>query len=435
MTQAQMGTVALVRGDRTFPSFAAMLDVTVAAAPHRDRKSLRPWRLSQSKQLDDGTWTWRYDSFRKGDGFEGLWDDVPAITMPTTLVRGAKSFFVNDEDAEAFAKAAPGFQRTHVVADSDIQSRATSHEHSSTSCERCSTLDPGMCPFRAKPTGRSAGWRDTVATWPSPSQHPIRIGVQLQPQHSPQYSHIREAVRRCEDIGVDAAFNWDHFFPLYGDPDGPHYECWTMLGAWPSKTSRLEIGALVTCNSYRNPELLADMARTVDHISEGRLILGIGSGLEGEGLRRVRLRVRPPAGGRLDDLAAGLPRIKSRLAKLNPPPTRDIPILIGGQGERKTLRLVAEYADIWHGFTTLETYPAKAEILARRCADIGRDPATIERSAGVQGNSLDALLAEADAFVELGVTMLTVGVNGPDYDLTQAEALCRWRDRRQQNGN
>jgi pimeloyl-ACP methyl ester carboxylesterase len=95
-----------------------MLDVTVAAAPHRDRKSLRRGVFHNSKRLDDGTWTWRYDSFRKGDGFEGLWDDVPAITMPTTLVRGANSHFVNDEDAEAFAKAAPGFLRTHVVADS-----------------------------------------------------------------------------------------------------------------------------------------------------------------------------------------------------------------------------------------------------------------------------------------------------------------------------
>jgi pimeloyl-ACP methyl ester carboxylesterase len=118
MTKAQMGTVALVQGDRTFASFAAMLDVTVAAAPHRDRNSLRRGVFHNSKQLDDGTWTWRYDSFRKGDGFENLWDDVPAITMPTTLVRGANSHFVNDEDAEAFAKGAPGFQRTHVVADS-----------------------------------------------------------------------------------------------------------------------------------------------------------------------------------------------------------------------------------------------------------------------------------------------------------------------------
>ena len=118
MTKAQMGTVALVRGDRTFPSFAAMLDATVALAPHRDRKSLRRGVFHNSKQLDDGTWTWRYDSFRKGEGFEGLWDDVPSITMPTTLVRGANSHFVDDEDADAFAAAAPGFLRTHVVADS-----------------------------------------------------------------------------------------------------------------------------------------------------------------------------------------------------------------------------------------------------------------------------------------------------------------------------
>jgi pimeloyl-ACP methyl ester carboxylesterase len=117
LTKAQLGAVALVQGERTFPSFEAMLDVTVAAAPHRDRKSLRRGVFHNSKQLDDGTWTWRYDSFRKGDGFDGLWDDVPSITMPTTLVRGANSYFVNDEDAAAFAKGAPGFQRTHIVAD------------------------------------------------------------------------------------------------------------------------------------------------------------------------------------------------------------------------------------------------------------------------------------------------------------------------------
>ncbi|MDV3123422.1 alpha/beta hydrolase [Mycobacterium sp. 21AC1] len=117
MTKAQLGAVALVQGDRTFPSFEAMLDATVAASPHRDRNSLRRGVFHNSKQLDDGTWTWRYDSFRKGDGFAGLWDDVPAITMPTTLVRGANSFFVNDEDADAFAKGAPGFRQTHVVPD------------------------------------------------------------------------------------------------------------------------------------------------------------------------------------------------------------------------------------------------------------------------------------------------------------------------------
>lgn len=265
---------------------------------------------------------------------------------------------------------------------------------------------------------------------------PIRIGVQLQPQHSPNYGHLRDAVRRCEDMGVDIAFNWDHFFPLYGDPDGAHYECWTMLGAWAEQTSRIEIGALVTCNSYRNPELLADMARTVDNISDGRLILGIGSGWKEKDYDEYGYDFGT-VGSRLNDLADAMPRITSRLAKLNPAPVRDIPILIGGQGEQKTLKLVAQYAHMWHGFTTAETYPGKAAVLDRHCADVGRDPSTIERAAGVEDNSgvlrgeaLDALLANAAGLVDLGVSLLTVGVNGPDYDLTAAQALVTWRDER-----
>jgi probable F420-dependent oxidoreductase len=207
-----------------------------------------------------------------------------------------------------------------------------------------------------------------------------------------------------------------------------------MLGAWAEQTSRLEIGALVTCNSYRNPELLADMARTVDNISDGRLILGIGSGWKQKDYDEYGYEFGT-AGSRLDDLAGAMPRIKSRLAKLNPAPVRNIPVLIGGGGEKKTLRLVAEHGDIWHSFSDSSEYPRKAEILDGHCADVGRDPAAIERSAGVQGASLDALLEEADNLAGLGVSVLTVGVNGPDYDLTQAEALCRWRDRRQADGS
>ncbi len=126
MSQAQLGAVALVQGERTFDSFAAMLDVTIAASPTRSRESLRRGVFHNSKQLDDGTWTWRYDSFRKGadkrdglpESFAGLWDDVPSITMPTTLVRGANSYFVNDDDAAEFARTAPGFQQVIVVPDS-----------------------------------------------------------------------------------------------------------------------------------------------------------------------------------------------------------------------------------------------------------------------------------------------------------------------------
>lgn len=118
MTEAQKGTVALVQGDRIFPSFDAMLEKTVAAAPHRDRESLRRGVFHNAKRLDDGTWTWRYDEMRKGEGFEGLWDDVPRLEVTTTLVRGANSFFVNDDDAAEFARLAPGFKDVRIVEDS-----------------------------------------------------------------------------------------------------------------------------------------------------------------------------------------------------------------------------------------------------------------------------------------------------------------------------
>ena len=228
---------------------------------------------------------------------------------------------------------------------------------------------------------------------------------------------------RAEDAGVDVIFTWDHFFPLYGEPDGKQFECWTMLGAWAEQTSRAEIGALVTCNAYRNPELLADMARTVDHISGGRLILGIGSGWFQRDYDSYGYDFGT-AGSRLDDLGAALPRIKARWEKLNPAPTREIPILIGGGGEKKTLRFTGQHADIWHGFGDPATVAHKCKVLDGWCAEFGRDPGEVERSCGVQKGPEEV----ADALLAAGVRMFTLGMQGPDYDLSQVKQWVAWRD-------
>jgi len=257
------------------------------------------------------------------------------------------------------------------------------------------------------------------------TSRPVRIALQLQPQHM-DYATIRRTASEAEAMGVDIIFNWDHFYPLYGEPEGKHFECWTMLAAWAESTSRVEIGALVTCNSYRNPELLADMARTVDHISDGRLILGIGSGWFEKDYDEYGYEFGTP-GSRLGDLAEALPRIESRFARLNPPPVRKIPVLIGGGGERKTLRMVAQHADIWHTFADGPTLEHKLGVLRAHCADVGRDPAEIEVSTGVRGDGVKPSEL-GPQLRDLGASLFTVGLGGPEPDLSGLGEWIDWRD-------
>ncbi|HEY5229884.1 MAG TPA: LLM class F420-dependent oxidoreductase [Galbitalea sp.] len=256
----------------------------------------------------------------------------------------------------------------------------------------------------------------------SAPQRPIRIGAQVAPQHA-LYPKIRDTVAQLEDIGVDIVFNWDHFFPLSGARDGEHYESWSMLAAIAEQTSRVELGALVNCNSYRNADLQADMARTIDHISGGRFIFGTGSGWFERDYDEYGYNFGT-VGERLDSLAEALPRIEARWAKLNPPPLRDIPVLIGGGGEKKTLKIVAKHADIWHSFSDSATLKRKLGILADHCATVGRDVTEIEISTELRGRS------EADAAeqVALGTTLFTIGMTGPDYDLAPVKKWIAWRD-------
>jgi alkanesulfonate monooxygenase SsuD/methylene tetrahydromethanopterin reductase-like flavin-dependent oxidoreductase (luciferase family) len=162
------------------------------------------------------------------------------------------------------------------------------------------------------------------------------------------------------------------------------------------------------------------MARTIDHLSGGRFILGIGAGWFERDYDEYGYEFGT-AGSRLQALDEALPRIQSRLARLNPPPLGPLPILIGGSGEKKTLRMVAQYAQMWNGGGPPEVLKHKNEVLDQWCAELGRDPATIERTALVDASS------DVDALLDAGITHF-IFMSGPPYDLEAVERLLSLRD-------
>jgi probable F420-dependent oxidoreductase len=244
----------------------------------------------------------------------------------------------------------------------------------------------------------------------------FRVGVQLHPQAT-SIGELRAAWQAADAMGLDSIWTWDHFFPLYGDPDAAHFEGWSLLAAMAVDTEHAHLGLLVGCNSYRNPELVADVARTVDQLSGGRLYLGIGSGWFERDYDEYGYEFGTPA-SRLRDLGEALPRIKARLERLEPGPAGALPILIGGGGERVTLRLVARYADAWNTFGPAENFAHKSAVLDEWCARLGRDPGEVERTVAIGPHEV----GDVDAYVDAGATHVIV-MTGHPYDLDPVARL------------
>ena len=245
----------------------------------------------------------------------------------------------------------------------------------------------------------------------------FKVGYHFYQEHTTM-DELRRMWREADALGVDSLWPVDHFFPINGDPDGAAFEGWSLLAAMAVDTAHAHLGVMVTGNPYRNPDLLADMARTIDHLSGGRVILGIGAGWSEHDFREYGFEYGT-APERLRQLEQSLQRIRARLPRLNPPPVGKLPVLIGGAGEKVTLRLVAQYADMWNTFGPFENWSAKNAVLDDWCTRVGRDPADVERTVFLSDTSeLDRI----DDYLTAGADHLILGGPAP-YDLGPLRAL------------
>lgn len=228
-------------------------------------------------------------------------------------------------------------------------------------------------------------------------RHPVRVGALLWPQAT-TWAELRDAALRADAAGLDSLWTWDHLRAIVGDPDQDIFEGWTLLAAWASITKRTTLGLMVGANTFRNPGVTAKAAVTLDHVSGGRAWLGLGGawfeheheahGIEfgsghGERLDWLEEAVAATAallrGETVTSPAGG--RYAFRELRHRPLPVRGpgrLPIMIGGSGEKKTLRTVARHADGWNTAGTVAEMAHKVEVLAGHCEAVGRDPLDIE---------------------------------------------------------
>ena len=253
------------------------------------------------------------------------------------------------------------------------------------------------------------------------SVRPFKVGVTIHPQQC-TIEELRAAWRRADELGVDSIWFWDHFFPLYGNPNGNHFECWSLLAAAAVDTRAPQIGPMVTCIGYRNPDLLASIAATVDQLSGGRLVLGLGAGWFQRDYDQYGY-VFGEARDRVRTLREALPRIKTRIGRLRPGPAGPMPILIAGGGEKVMLRLVAEHAQMWNTLGSLDQFIRKSAVLDEWCARLGRDGGEIERTANV-GN-LSA--GEIEEWRKAGLQHFVLRIAHP-FNTRDLERVLKLRD-------
>ena len=273
----------------------------------------------------------------------------------------------------------------------------------------------------------------------------MRFGIKTAPQLC-SWQELVDVWRAADEISLfESAWNFDHFYPLLEPKTGPCMEAWVTLSALAQATERIRVGCMVNGTPYRHPAVLANMAASLDLVSNGRLDLGLGAGWHQPECDAYGIELLPMK-QRMDRFEEYVPVVISLLenettdheghyfqlrnARCEPkgPQRPRPPIVIGGQGEKRTLRVVARYADHWNlPFATPEIFVAKNEVLLKHCAEVGRDPGEITRSVQIAmpaEQPPEEAAASAAALGEAGVDVVIFTIRNP-YRASLVEPLAR----------
>jgi alkanesulfonate monooxygenase SsuD/methylene tetrahydromethanopterin reductase-like flavin-dependent oxidoreductase (luciferase family) len=254
----------------------------------------------------------------------------------------------------------------------------------------------------------------------------IRIGFLLWPETT-SWPSLRDAAVRADRNGASSLWTWDHLMSIRGPWQGPILEGWSILAGWAQVTQRAALGLMVGANTFRNPGLTAKLATTLDHLSGGRAILGIGGAWFEREHDAYGIDFGSGFGERLDRLDESVMLIRRLIdgdrfshdgpiypmhdALVAPTPIQShLPILIGGSGPKKTLRTLARYGDMWNAHGTPDELREKDRHLRERCAEVGRDPESVERTVSVDLIIRDTRPAALDAFRTIAAG------SGQDFD-------------------